>query len=182
VPGGSGADANDDGVINQADYDLWRGTFGRSTANPGIRTDAAVPYWDVPSLDAIDFVTYMPQTTDQSQGRSPDGVTAFRYFTPPTPGAANPSAASSAALDSFFGELGIEILNRVRPASRPIFVAPANDDQLLLTLIGNVEGAATTFGVATATEATDQSPNDLMDAALAAYLPQMADLTSSVKS
>jgi hypothetical protein len=94
VPGGSGADANEDGTVNQTDYLLWRANFGRSTDNPAVRTDTAVPYWNVPGLKLIDFVTYMPQTTDYSQGRSPDGAVPFQYFTLLTPGVANATAAN----------------------------------------------------------------------------------------
>ena len=38
----------------------------------------------------IDQVTFGPQTTDISQGCSPDGVTVLAFFDPPTPGAPNP--------------------------------------------------------------------------------------------
>jgi hypothetical protein len=162
VPGGSAADANEDGVINGTDYDLWRGSFGRSTANPGINPDAAVAYWDVPSLEKIDFVTYMPQTTDQSEGRSPDGGAAFRYFLQPTPGTANPAEASSAAVDRFFAELGAaEAPNRGRPTPRPKTFAALNDEALLLIMhLRNLDNESWASRAAFAAEEIDQSPID----------------------
>ncbi len=39
----------------------------------------------------IDQVLYGPQTTDFSQGRSPDGADHYEFFEPPTPGVANTS-------------------------------------------------------------------------------------------
>jgi VCBS repeat-containing protein len=41
------------------------------------------------NLQLIDLVVVMPQTTDVSQGRSPDGARSWAYFGLPTPGAAN---------------------------------------------------------------------------------------------
>ena len=46
-------------------------------------------------LDLIDQVFYSPQTTDVSQGRSPDGSSSFEFFTLPTPGLANISGSST---------------------------------------------------------------------------------------
>ena len=43
--------------------------------------------WD---LQPIDVVNYGPQTTDVSQGRSPNGSDTFVHFVLPTPGLANP--------------------------------------------------------------------------------------------
>jgi hypothetical protein len=161
VPGGSGADANDDGLIDQTDYNLWRANFGRTAANLGIRTDAAVPYWDVPALSVIDFVTYMPQTTDHSQGRSPNGGTSFRYFATPTPGAANPTVASSAAVDDFFAEVGRRApesitdstkrpAGRARPIPRTAAVPVWDDGGLLLsTLTDQSSGTSARLGAAT---------------------------------
>jgi hypothetical protein len=40
-------------------------------------------------LDEIDKVIYGPQTTDVSQGRSPDGSDTYAFFGQPTPGASN---------------------------------------------------------------------------------------------
>ena len=40
-------------------------------------------------LNKIDKVIYYSQTTDVSQGRSPDGARNFDFFDPPTPGAPN---------------------------------------------------------------------------------------------
>jgi hypothetical protein len=94
---GSAGDGNEDGWIDQNDYAIWRASFGR-TVNPApARTDAAVPYWDVPGLRAVDFVTYGPQTKDDSQGRLPNGTGPLTFFATPTPGAANQAGASAAA-------------------------------------------------------------------------------------
>jgi hypothetical protein len=138
VPGGSGADANEDGLVNQTDHNLWRANYGRSTANPAVRTDAAVAYADVPGLRLIDFVTYMRQTVDYSQGRSPSGAATYQYFAPPTPGAANataPSSANVAAMDVYFMEMEIQSQKRSRPLARPIVGATPEDDELLLAVI-----------------------------------------------
>ena len=45
-------------------------------------------------LQPIDRVAYFPQTTDVSQGRSPNGGSFSQFFPLPTPGAANPQDAS----------------------------------------------------------------------------------------
>ena len=48
-----------------------------------------------PDLTPIDVVLYGPQTTDISEGRSPNGADAFAFFTQPTPGAGNPGSVSN---------------------------------------------------------------------------------------
>jgi hypothetical protein len=174
VPGGSGADANEDGAINHADYDLWRANFGRSGADPGVRTDAAVPYWDVPSVEVIDFVTYMRQTTDYSQGGSPDGGAPYRYFMTPTPGAANPTLGTSAA-DSFFTDLGAETPRRGRPPLRPTLVsASVNDSLLLVTLRGDAAKFTATPAADTDGRQSEKVRNKSFDIALEDYLPALA--------
>ena len=45
-------------------------------------------------LQPIDRVAYFPQTTDVSQGRSPNGGNSYQFFPLPTRGAANPQGAS----------------------------------------------------------------------------------------
>lgn len=40
----------------------------------------------------VDTLTFGPQTTDISQGRSPDGASLWRFFDTPTPEAANPTS------------------------------------------------------------------------------------------
>ena len=45
------------------------------------------------SLGLIDNVVYGPQSTDVSQGRTPNGTTTIAYFTQPTPGGPNPGAS-----------------------------------------------------------------------------------------
>ena len=46
-------------------------------------------------LNEIDKVIYYSQTTDVSEGRSPDGTDTFAFFELPTPGAANPAEGTS---------------------------------------------------------------------------------------
>ncbi|MEK0448809.1 MAG: Inner spore coat protein [Verrucomicrobiota bacterium] len=48
-----------------------------------------------PAQSAIDVVIYGPQTTDISQGRTPNGSLSTNFFTQPTPGAPNPSVSTS---------------------------------------------------------------------------------------
>jgi len=43
----------------------------------------------------IDKVTYGPQTTDVSQGRTPDGADTIEFFPLPTPGVANPGGGKT---------------------------------------------------------------------------------------
>ena len=43
----------------------------------------------------IDWIVYGPQTTDVSQGRTPDGDSRYGFFEIPTPGAANPEIATT---------------------------------------------------------------------------------------
>jgi hypothetical protein len=174
VPGGSGADANEDGVIDQADHHLWRANFGRSSANSGVRTDAAVPYWNVPSVAVIDYVTYMRQTTDYSQGRYPNGGVPYRFFMIPTPGTANPTAGSAAA-DSFFAELGASAPRRVRPPSRPSIVSAMENNSLLtVTLKAEAGNSASSVGMATVSDVSDKIPVKPMDSVLAEYFPTIA--------
>ncbi|MEK7951508.1 lamin tail domain-containing protein [Luteolibacter soli] len=47
-----------------------------------------------PDLGLIDQVIYGPQTTDISQGRTPDGATQIAFFTQPTPGGPNPGSTA----------------------------------------------------------------------------------------
>jgi hypothetical protein len=115
----------------------------------------------VPSLSLIDFVTYMPQTTDFSQGRSPNGGTSFRNFATPTPSAANLTVASSAAVDDFFAEVGrrapesttnsaIRTPGRGRPNPRTAAVPVCDDGGLLLaTLADQSSGTAARLGATT---------------------------------
>lgn len=46
----------------------------------------------------IDLVEYGPQTTDVSEGRSPNGADTISFFQQPTPGAPNPGFASGGAI------------------------------------------------------------------------------------
>jgi hypothetical protein len=98
----------------------------------------------VPSLKLIDFVSYVAQTTDISQGRVPDGSGPYQFFTAPTPGMSNvpttaPSIDSAAAagalataeqvanaeIDRFFERVGQSALRRptASPATRDAWTA-----------------------------------------------------------
>ena len=48
-----------------------------------------------PSLTRIDNIVYGPQSTDVSQGRSPNGTASIAFFTQPTPGGPNPGVTGS---------------------------------------------------------------------------------------
>jgi hypothetical protein len=182
VPPGSAGDGNEDGWIDQADYAIWRANFGRISIPAPARTDAAVGYWDVPGLRVVDFVTYGPQTNDDSQGRLPNGTGPFTFFATPTPGAANLAAASSAAvlaepfadraslIDGFFSHS--DDVSPTRKAPLPLrteSAAQCEDDILLLALgslddgssSGPLESAVT--DQATAEESIDSSIADLLE-------------------
>lgn len=47
-----------------------------------------------PDLGLIDRIIYGPQSTDVSQGRTPDGATQIAFFTQPTPGGPNPGSTA----------------------------------------------------------------------------------------
>ncbi|MDZ4783978.1 MAG: lamin tail domain-containing protein [Planctomycetia bacterium] len=51
----------------------------------------------------LDRVNYQPQTTDVSQGRSPDGNVPYESFTLPTPGLVNAAATDARALSLIAG-------------------------------------------------------------------------------
>lgn len=48
-----------------------------------------------PSLALIDNVVYGPQSTDVSQGRTPNGASSIAYFTQPTPAGPNPAVVGT---------------------------------------------------------------------------------------
>jgi hypothetical protein len=144
---GTGADANNDGWVSQNDYPMWRANFGRTSDLAPARADAAVGYWDVPGLRIVDFVTYGPQTNDDSQGRLPNGTGPLTFFATPTPDAANQAAGNSAVtltdgvgqnaslVDDFLGFA--ETRSPTRHASRPLMDKSAShidSDLLLLAL------------------------------------------------
>ena len=180
---GSAADGNENGWIDQNDYAIWRANFGR-TSNPApARTDAAVAYWDVPGLRVVDFVTYGPQSTDDSQGRLPNGTGPLTFFATPTPGAANQAAANSSVVDvsnvvrqhaSLIDELLAISDNNSSSygTARPLRINSAvhdNDDIVLLALqsLGNklptepIETAVTDH--AAAQQSIDSSLADLLE-------------------
>ena len=47
------------------------------------------------AFNPIDVILYGPQTSDVSEGRSPNGSDVFHFFTQPTPGAGNPGSSSN---------------------------------------------------------------------------------------
>jgi hypothetical protein len=143
---GTGADGNNDGWVSRNDYLMWRANFGRTADLAPARTDAAVGYWDVAGLRVIDFVTYAPQTNDDSQGRLPNGTGPLTYFATPTPGTANQAGGSAAAaaeaighqaslIDEFFALADDE--SPAQDAPMPVRINPTfqgGDDILLLAL------------------------------------------------
>jgi hypothetical protein len=48
-----------------------------------------------PDLNPIDWVSFGPQSTDVSQGRTPNGADQIAFFTQPTPGGPNPGTTGS---------------------------------------------------------------------------------------
>ncbi len=186
------ADGDQNGFINQKDYDLWRANFGLTAASPIPPRDAAVPYWAVLSLKLIDFVGYVAQTTDVSQGRVPDGFGPYQFFTVPSPGATNvtvtgqthPAAAGGVAsvdstttadgVDGFFDTIGITPAHRRTSTSSALLIG-GTDESLLLALADR------------RSEQNDESPpRDLsklrtsaegtVDRALASFAPSGAKL------
>jgi hypothetical protein len=151
VPAGTSADGDQNGFIDQKDYDVWRANFGLTLPSPLPPQNTAVPYWAVPSLKLIDFISYVAQTTDVSQGRVPDGFGPYQFFTVPTPGATNviapPMALSAAAgsaftvdapstadgVDGFFEAIGIKP-SRQRRTLPATTLAGGADDSLLMAL------------------------------------------------
>jgi hypothetical protein len=55
-----------------------------------------------PEVHLIDCILYHPQTTDTSEGRTPDGSSARAVFNTPTPGAPNPGQGNVAIVISNF--------------------------------------------------------------------------------
>ena len=52
-----------------------------------------------PNFERLDWIYYGPQTPDISQGRMPNGGAAFAFFSPPTPGGANPERVNVEVAD-----------------------------------------------------------------------------------
>jgi hypothetical protein len=75
----------------KADGDAWQGpdhlNFKLNASQGEIGLLAA-------GLSIIDSVSYGPQSTDVSQGRSPNGTSTITFFTQPTPGGPNPGATN----------------------------------------------------------------------------------------
>ena len=53
-----------------------------------------------PSLVLIDSVVYGPQSTDVSQGRTPNGTSTLAFFTQPTPGGPNPEVVGGSSVST----------------------------------------------------------------------------------
>ena len=72
-------------------YSVFRPNDGNDPFELGFKLSAGgemIGLFDS-GLNMIDQVLYGPQTTDVSQGRSPDGSASFEFFDLPTPGVAN---------------------------------------------------------------------------------------------
>ena len=79
-------------VLFKADGDTAQGPD-----HLGFKLDAAqgeAALFD-PSLASIDEIIYGPQTTDVSQGRTPNGGSEVAFFTQPTPGGPNPGTTNA---------------------------------------------------------------------------------------
>src|SRR4030095_6412569 len=48
-----------------------------------------------PALTALDIIVYGPQSSDVSQGRTPNGTSTIAFFTQPTPGGPNPTVSGT---------------------------------------------------------------------------------------
>jgi hypothetical protein len=197
VPAGTSADGDQNGFIDQKDYDLWRANFGRVSARSIPPNNTAVPYWAVPSLKLIDFVSYGTQTTDASQGRVPDGTGPYQFFTVPTPGATNATAAQTAALaargsiaaadsaaaaggiDQFFEGLGTSTMPE-RRSSPTATLAGAPETSLILALVTRRAEKRDDWSLHLFNYAAT-SEERTVDQALATFEPRIASLQSSMK-
>ncbi len=78
----------------KADGDPWQGPDHLS-----FKLDAAQGEIGLfaPDLSLVDSVIYGPQSTDVSQGRTPNGGAAIAFFTQPTPGGPNPGTTTASS-------------------------------------------------------------------------------------
>lgn len=67
---------------------------GANHLNFKLSADTGLILLSTADLSMIDAVTYTSQTTDVSEGRSPNGADTLTAFAEPTPGAGNPGASS----------------------------------------------------------------------------------------
>jgi hypothetical protein len=157
VPGGTSADGNQNGAVGPDDYSAWTAGFGQH--GPAIQAGKATPYWEVPALKLIDFITYTRQTSEVSQGRLPNGGSTYQYFNVPTPGAANgvtpalgaqmPASDSSTSdnleynlvgRDAFFERVGFGPARRMAASSaQRINETSASESLLLVTTMGAID-------------------------------------------
>ncbi len=196
VPAGTGADGDQNGFIDQKDYDLWRANFGLASTSPAPRSNTAVPYWAVPSLNLIDFVSYVAQSTDVSQGRVPDGIGPYRFFTVPTPGATNaaappmapPAAAGSLAaggstatadgVDGFFEKTGTTPARRT--VSSPATMLTGGTDMSLVLVLASRQADQKDDPSPRVSSKPRSGDEHIVDQVLATFEPNVAGLPSSV--
>ncbi|HEX2749572.1 MAG TPA: lamin tail domain-containing protein, partial [Verrucomicrobiales bacterium] len=71
------------------------------------------------ALSLVDSVVYGPQSTDVSQGRTPNGGTPIEFFTQPTPGAPNPQVSTGGLTQSLDLVLPTQVWSYVANATDP---------------------------------------------------------------
>jgi hypothetical protein len=71
---------------------------GANHLNFKLSPDVGLIILSAPDLVEIDSITYGPQRTDISEGRSPSGSEVLAFFNQPTPGAGNPGASTSGSI------------------------------------------------------------------------------------
>jgi hypothetical protein len=70
------------------------GNNGAGHVNFKLSPDVGLINLSAPDLTTIDLVEYGPQSTDVSEGRSPNGAAFITSFDQPTPGASNPGSSA----------------------------------------------------------------------------------------
>jgi hypothetical protein len=78
-----------------------------------------------PALELIDLVVYGPQTTDISQGRTPNGASSIGFFQQPTPGAPNPGVLGGGQVNT----VNLMLANHGWRYRAHSSAAPPNDSQ-----------------------------------------------------
>ena len=145
-------------------------------------------YWDVPGLRVVDFVTYGPQTNDDSQGRLPNGTGPLTFFGTPTPGASNQAAASAAAetmglhaslIDEFFA-LTVD-KSRTHKTALPLESGSARQsDDILLPALRSQEGESASESLEAS--GTDQASLKASSDAALAELLELLELKELVRN
>jgi hypothetical protein len=85
---------------------------GADHVNFKLDADGGIIILSDPALNVIDEITYGPQVTDVSQGRSPSGNDTFASFLQPTPGGPNPVANAS-----FVTNITAQIVKLITPTN-----------------------------------------------------------------